>query len=62
MKYRSIKDLVTTNDSLIPVRFIDKLEDVLHGVLGILLFVISVLAAASLSKDSSKPARSFLLE
>ena len=45
MKYRSIKDLVTTNDSLIPVRFIDKLEDVLHGLLGILLFAISVLAA-----------------
>jgi uncharacterized membrane protein (DUF373 family) len=32
--------------SLIPVNFIDTLEDVLHGFLGIVLFVISGLAAS----------------
>ena len=45
MKYKSVKGLLTGDESLIPVRFIDKLEDVLHGFLGILLFGISVLAA-----------------
>ena len=45
MKYRSVRGLLTKNDSLIPVTFIDKLEDVLHGFLGIILFIISVLAA-----------------
>lgn len=45
MKYKSVKGLLTNNESLIPVTFIDKLEDVLHGFLGIILFIISVLAA-----------------
>ncbi|MEJ6576936.1 MAG: phosphate-starvation-inducible PsiE family protein [Actinomycetota bacterium] len=45
MKYKSVKGLLTKNDSLIPVTFIDKLEDILHGFLGIILFIISVLAA-----------------
>ena len=40
-----MKGLLTGDESLIPVTFIDKLEDVLHGFLGIILFVISVLAA-----------------
>ena len=45
MKYKSVKGLLTNDESLIPVTFIDKLEDLLHGFLGIVLFVISVLAA-----------------
>ena len=45
MKYKSVKGLLANDESLIPVTFIDKLEDVLHGFLGIILFVISVLAA-----------------
>ena len=45
MKHRSVRGLLTKNDSLIPVTFIDKLEDILHGFLGIILFIISVLAA-----------------
>lgn len=45
MKYRSVRGLLSKNESLIPVTFIDKLEDVLHGFLGIILFIISVLAA-----------------
>jgi uncharacterized membrane protein (DUF373 family) len=45
MKYRSIKSLLTGDESLIPTTFIDKLEDLLHGFLGIVLFVISILAA-----------------
>jgi uncharacterized membrane protein (DUF373 family) len=45
MKYESVKGLLTKDESLIPVTFIDKLEDILHGFLGILLFVISMLAA-----------------
>jgi hypothetical protein len=45
MKYKSIKSLLTNDESLIPLTFIDKLEDILHGFLGIILFVISVLAA-----------------
>ncbi len=44
MKYNSVKGLLTKNESLIPATFIDKLEDILHGFLGIILFVISVLA------------------
>jgi uncharacterized membrane protein (DUF373 family) len=46
MKYKSVKGLLTNDESLIPMTFIDKLEDVLHGFLGIVLFVISVIAAA----------------
>ena len=45
MKYKSVKGLLTNDESLIPVTFIDKLEDLLHGFLGTVLFVISVLAA-----------------
>jgi len=44
MKYKSVKGLLKNDQSLIPSTFIDKLEDILHGFLGILLFVISVLA------------------
>ena len=44
VKYKSVKGLLTKDESLIPVTFIDKLEDILHGFLGIVLFVISVLA------------------
>jgi len=46
VKYKSVRGLLTGDDSLIPVRFIDKLEDILHGALGIMLFIISILAAA----------------
>ena len=46
MKYKSVKGLLTNDESLIPMTFIDKLEDILHGFLGIVLFVISVIAAA----------------
>ena len=45
MKYKSVKGLLTGDESLIPTTFIDKLEDILHGFLGIVLFVISILAA-----------------
>jgi len=45
MKYKSVKGLLTGDDSLIPMTFIDKLEDILHGFLGIVLFLISVMAA-----------------
>ena len=45
MRYRSVRGLLSKNDYLIPVTFIDKLEDILHGFLGIILFIISVLAA-----------------
>jgi len=44
-RYLSMKNLLGKSDSLIPSTFIDKLEDVLHGFLGIVLFIISVLAA-----------------
>ena len=37
--------MLSNDASLIPVTFIDKLEDILHGFLGILLFIISILAA-----------------
>ncbi len=45
MKYKSVKGLLEQDESLIPVTFIDKLEDLLHGFLGIILFIIAVLAA-----------------
>ena len=45
MKYKSVKGFLTNDESLIPTNFIDKLEDTLHGFLGIILFIISVLAA-----------------
>ena len=45
MKYKSVKGMLTNDASLIPVTFIDKLEDILHGFLGIVLFIISILAA-----------------
>ena len=45
MKYKSVKGLLTGDDSLIPMTLIDKLEDILHGFLGIVLFLISVMAA-----------------
>ena len=45
MKYKSVKSLLAGDESLIPVTFIDKLEDILHGFLGIVLFLISILAA-----------------
>jgi uncharacterized membrane protein (DUF373 family) len=45
MKYKSVKGLLAKDESLIPVTFIDKLEDLLHGFLGLILFVISILAA-----------------
>jgi uncharacterized membrane protein (DUF373 family) len=45
MKYKSVKGLLTNDETLIPLTFIDKLEDIVHGFLGILIFVISVLAA-----------------
>ena len=45
MKYKSVKGLVTNDESLIPTNLIDKLEDLLHGFLGIVLFGISILAA-----------------
>jgi uncharacterized membrane protein (DUF373 family) len=38
------KKIFQTNESLIPTNFIDKLEDIVHGFLGILLFIISALA------------------
>jgi len=40
MKYKSVKGLLAKDESLIPVTFIDKLEDLLHGFLGLILFVI----------------------
>ncbi|MEI6038592.1 MAG: hypothetical protein WCQ52_02795 [Actinomycetes bacterium] len=30
MKYKSVKGLLTNDESLIPSTFIDKLEDILH--------------------------------
>jgi uncharacterized membrane protein (DUF373 family) len=43
--FKRAKDALQSNKSLIPNNFIDKLEDVVHGFLGILLFVIATLAA-----------------
>jgi uncharacterized membrane protein (DUF373 family) len=45
VKYKSVKGLLTNDESLIPTNFIDKLEDLLHGFLGLVLFGISILAA-----------------
>ena len=45
LKYTSVRGLLKGDNSLIPVMFIDKLEDLLHGFLGIILFAISLLAA-----------------
>ncbi len=42
---KSAKEALSGNKSLIPTNFIDKLEDIVHGFLGILLFVIASLAA-----------------
>ncbi len=39
-----LRKLFQSDGSLIPKNFIDKLEDIVHGFLGILLFLISVLA------------------
>ncbi len=43
--YKKAKEALQGNDSLIPTNFIDKLEDIVHGFLGILLFIIAALAA-----------------
>jgi uncharacterized membrane protein (DUF373 family) len=40
-----VKDLLGRESSLIPDKFIDQLEDIVHGFLGIILFVIATLAA-----------------
>lgn len=42
----SLRKFLKPEQSLIPDKFIDKLEDLLHGFLGIVLFAISVLAAS----------------
>ena len=42
---KSAKEALSGNKSLIPTNFIDKLEDIVHGFLGIMLFVIASLAA-----------------
>jgi uncharacterized membrane protein (DUF373 family) len=44
MIIKSAKKLLRSDTSLIPINFIDKLEDIVHGFLGILLFIISVAA------------------
>ncbi|MFM7492183.1 MAG: phosphate-starvation-inducible PsiE family protein [Actinomycetota bacterium] len=44
------REALKGNQSLIPTNFIDKLEDVVHGFLGILLFVIATLATFFTSK------------
>lgn len=41
---KSAKELFAGDNSLIPTKFIDKLEDIVHGFLGIMLFVIASLA------------------
>ncbi|MBM3722208.1 MAG: hypothetical protein FJW49_02765 [Actinobacteria bacterium] len=43
--FGSLKKTLKEDKSLIPSKFIDKLEDIVHGFLGILLFIIAVLAA-----------------
>lgn len=40
-----IRKIIENNRSLIPVRFIDLLEDLVHGFLGIVLFGIGIAAA-----------------
>ena len=52
MKYKSVKGLLTKDESLIPVTFIHELEDVLHGFLDIVLFVIDAQVGA-LGEDES---------
>ena len=42
---KSVINMFKNDDSLIPTKFIDKLEDVVHGFLGILIFIISILAS-----------------
>ena len=42
---KKVRELLKGNDSLIPTNFIDKLEDIVHGFLGILLFAIASLTA-----------------
>jgi uncharacterized membrane protein (DUF373 family) len=44
MIIKSAKKLLRSDTSLIPTNFIDKLEDIVHGFLGIVLFIISVAA------------------
>ena len=44
MIIKSAKKVFRSDASLIPTNFIDKLEDIVHGFLGILLFIISVAA------------------
>lgn len=44
MIIKSAKKVFRSDASLIPTNFIDKLEDIVHGFLGILLFIISVVA------------------
>lgn len=44
-KRRFMNGLWARDRSLIPVKFIDQLEDILHGFLGLILFAIAVLAA-----------------
>jgi uncharacterized membrane protein (DUF373 family) len=41
----NIKSLLTEDRSLIPERFINKLEDAVHGFLGITLFLLGVAAS-----------------
>jgi len=43
--FKSAKEAFSGDKSLIPTNFIDKLEDIVHGFLGIMLFVIASLAA-----------------
>ena len=45
MNMGSFRDFLKKDSSLIPSTFIDKLEDIVHGFLGILLFLISAGAA-----------------
>ena len=45
MADRQPRKFSLNRESLIPARFIDQLEDVVHGFLGIVLFAVSVLAA-----------------
>ena len=45
MKKTSDEGFMGKDRSLIPVKFIDQLEDLLHGFLGLVLFGISVFAA-----------------
>jgi len=42
---KTAKQIFEGDKSLIPTNFIDKLEDIVHGFLGILLFIIASMAA-----------------